>query len=303
MQWEKKICIRITARRIIVAILIAASSANLIIVGAAFEAASIPTSTPTSLSPNQILTLTFGVPTATIVDTVVPASSTVETLTVTNSPTSTFTLTATPTITPTSSPIPTVCVLKSYWYVYFVQGGDTLYGLARLTGSSVDELMLANCLPDTRIYKGQLLYLPRLPIQTITPTFTYTPKPDLPPVVTIISATVNSIYTYDGYDQNLGLSYTYVVLEGSAIDSEDGLLNGSSLIWSTDRTDIYKDSFLGTGSIVKAILYSNICGGVWHTITLTATDGKGNAAVAFVRIFIGSADCQVGIDRQRPSSL
>ncbi len=156
----------------------------------------------------------------------------------------------------------------------------------------------ANCLPDTRIYKGQLLYLPRSPIKTPTPTSTYTPKPDLPPVVTIISATVNSINAYDGFDQKLGLSYTYVVLAGSATDSEDGILSGSSLIWTTDRTDIYQDPFLGTGSVVKAILYSNICSGVWHTITLTATDSKGNAAVASVRIFIGSSYCQIGLDYQ-----
>jgi len=303
MRWEKKICIRITIRRIVVAILIAASSVNLIIVGAAFEAVSTTAGTKTSVALTQILSATFGVPTATSGNPIAQSSSTVETVTVTSSPTSTFTPTVTDTATSTStgSPTATLCAPKSYWFIYYVESGDTLSGLARLTGSTVEELRQSNCLPDPRIYKGQLLYVPRPVFKT--PTSTDTPKPNLPPVVTIISATVRSINAYDGFDQKLGLSYTYVVLEGSATDSEDGILSGSALTWITDRTDIYKDAFLGNGRVVNAILYSNTCTGVWHTITLTATDSKGNAAVASVKIFIGSADCQLGIEHQSASRL
>jgi len=162
----------------------------------------------------------------------------------------------------------------------------------------VDELKLANCLSDTLIITGQLLYVPRWPVRTPTPTWTYTPKPDLPPVVTIISAKVNSSYTYDGYDEKLGLAYTYITLDGSAIDPEDGILTSFSLIWSTDRSDIYQYTLLGMGNSVRAILYSNNCAGAWHTITLTATDSKGQVAFASVKIFIGSTDCQVGINHQ-----
>ena len=307
MQWEKKICIRITARRIVAAILIAASSVNLIIVGAAFEAASPTAGTRTALALTQIQTLTSYVPTATTENPIAEISSTVETVTLTSSPTSTSTPTSTDTptstntSTSTSSPTATLCAPRSYWFIYYVESGDTLSALARLTGSTVEELMLANCLPDTRIYKGQLLYVPRPVIRTPTPTDTT--KPDLPPVVTIISATVGSTYAYDGYDQVLGLPYTSVVLEGSAVDSEDGILSGSSLSWSTDRTDIHKDPLLGTGSAVRAILYSNICSGVWHTITLTATDSQGNMSVASVKIFIGSSLCQVGTNPQDVWSL
>jgi LysM repeat protein len=303
MQWEKKICIRITARRIVAAILIAASSVNLIIVGAAFEAASPTAGTRTSSALTQIQTLTSYVPTATTENPVAQISSTVETVTLTSSPSSTSTPTSTdtPTSTSTSSPTATLCAPRSYWFIYYVESGDTLSALARLTGSTVEELMLANCLPDTRIYKGQLLYAPRPVIRTPTPTDTT--KPDLPPVVTIISASVGSTYDYEGYDEVLGLGYTSVVLEGSAVDSEAGILSGSSLHWSTDRTDIYKDPFLGTGSVVRAILYSNICSGVWHTITLTATDSQGNVSVASVKIFIGSSLCQVGTNPQDAWSL
>ena len=65
MQWKKRICIRIIARRITIAILIAASSVNLIIVGAAFEVASTTMPTPTSLSATNTLTAIFSNPTVT----------------------------------------------------------------------------------------------------------------------------------------------------------------------------------------------------------------------------------------------
>jgi LysM repeat protein len=290
MRWKKKICIKITARRIVAAILIATSSVNLIIVGAAYEAASTATLTQTSFLPSQNLTATFIVPTATSCNPILPTSIPMETLTLTltGSPTFTPTPTATPTSTSTNPPTSTQCVPKSYWLTYHVQGGDTLYALALSTGSTVDELRQANCLTSTLIYKGQLLYVPRLPINTPTPTWTYTSRPDLPPVVTIISATVSSRYAYD---QKLGLWYTYVGLEGNASDPEDGVLPDSSLIWSTDRTDIHRNQFLGTGGSIETVVYSNNCTGVWHTITLTAIDSKGNAAVASVRIFIGSSLC------------
>src|SRR5574341_1166715 len=137
MKWEKKICIRITMRRLVGAILIAASSINLIIVGAAVGSASTvePTVTPSLSHWDQQTTRTV---------------------------TSTETTTATATI-PTS-PTPTPCALKTYWPFLYVQRGDTLSALARATGSTVDELMQANCLTDTRILAGQLLYVPRLPI-------------------------------------------------------------------------------------------------------------------------------------------
>jgi len=288
MQWEKKICIKITAHRIAGAILIAVSSVNLIIVGAVFEAASTATYTPTSFSLTQNLTATFNVPTAITENPIIPTSIPVETITLTSSPTFTSTPTVTPMSTYTNLPTSTQCVPKSYWFVYRVQSGDTLYALALSTGSTVYELKLANCLTGTLIYRGQVLYVPHLPVKTPTPTWTYTLKPDLPPVVTIISATVSPTYTYD---QKLGLWYSYVVLDGYATDPENGTLSDSSLTWTTDRTDIHQNPYLGAGSHVEAVLYSNSCTGAWHTITLTAADRKGNSALASVRIFIGTTLC------------
>jgi hypothetical protein len=111
-----------------------------------------------------------------------------------------------------------------------------------------------------------------------------------PPEVTITnpgtdSGTSDTQYAYDGSDEALGLWYKDVVLQGSAIDPEDGALSGSSLVWTTDRQDV-QDPFLGTGTNVTVRLYSNQCTGVWHEITLTATDSHGNTSRAVRRIFI-----------------
>ncbi len=79
---------------------------------------------------------------------------------------------------------PTPCGPPSNWLIYIVQPGDILASISRATGASVQELMLANCLSDDRIYAGQRLFVPRLPAPTVTsvppatltPTFTGTPS-------------------------------------------------------------------------------------------------------------------------------
>ncbi|HKZ82548.1 MAG TPA: LysM peptidoglycan-binding domain-containing protein [Anaerolineae bacterium] len=82
--------------------------------------------------------------------------------------------TPTPTVTTTPTPTPTPCVPRLDWPIYIVQPGDTLFSIARVTGSTVDELVRANCLFDERIYAGQALRVPRLPPP---PTYTPTPTP------------------------------------------------------------------------------------------------------------------------------
>lgn len=66
-----------------------------------------------------------------------------------------------PTATPT--PEPTRCGAPAGWVVYVVQPGDTLSGLAGAVGAAVEDIRLANCLPDDTIYAGRGLRLPRLP--------------------------------------------------------------------------------------------------------------------------------------------
>jgi hypothetical protein len=64
--------------------------------------------------------------------------------------------------------------------VYRIKRGDTLFSLALGTGSTVRELVSANCLLNDRIFAGQLLYVPRLPVEpTVTDTET-SPTEDSP---------------------------------------------------------------------------------------------------------------------------
>ena len=85
-------------------------------------------------------------------------------------------------ITPTSQGTTTQCGVPGGWVYYYVQPGDTLYGIATAFGISVNQLMYANCLNASTIYVGQSLYVPNvqpnfgnpgqpLPIMTPVPTW------------------------------------------------------------------------------------------------------------------------------------
>ena len=108
---------------------------------------------------------------------------------------------------------------------------------------------------------------------------------DQPPVVTITTPAGDTEFFYDDYDYDLKLFYTDVTLAGNATDPEDGALTGSSLIWSTNRTDV-QDPVLGTGTDLVARLYSDVCEGTTHTIVLTATDSFGNVRTDQVFVYI-----------------
>jgi hypothetical protein len=75
------------------------------------------------------------------------------------------------------------------------------------------------------------------------------------------------------------------VLQANASDPEDDVV--SSAVWSTDFSHPNASSFLGEGTNVKAVLYSNVCAGIWHTITFTAKDSQGVESIAVLKIFIG----------------
>jgi hypothetical protein len=72
------------------------------------------------------------------------------------------------------------CASPSGWQRYIVQPGDTLFSIARAVGSSVSQLRESNCLQDEdRIFAGDGLYLPTLPIgavRTTTPSAALTPE-------------------------------------------------------------------------------------------------------------------------------
>jgi hypothetical protein len=114
--------------------------------------------------------------------------------------------------------------------------------------------------------------------------------PNAAPVVQITTPAADTEvsdmgYTYDGYDDTLMMWYKDVLLEGSAIDAEDGTLGGSDVVWTTDRTDL-QDAGLGEGSSLTVRLYSDQCTGTWHEIAMAATDSDGESGTAARQIFI-----------------
>jgi LysM repeat protein len=172
MHWEKKICIRITIRRIVGTVLAASAVANLIIVGAVFGADASPAPTITSVPATSLTTSTLFIPVsggeekATLAPTHLPGATPVDAIA--------------PTQATLVSPGWIVCIRKFYWPAYRVQPGDTLFSLASAAGSTVRELLSANCLTSDRINTGQLLHLPRLPVgitPTLSPTSTVTQTP------------------------------------------------------------------------------------------------------------------------------
>ncbi|SLM29233.1 exported hypothetical protein [Desulfamplus magnetovallimortis] len=72
-----------------------------------------------------------------------------------------------------------------------------------------------------------------------------------------------------------------IEFEGTATDSEDGELTGSSLVWASNQLS----TSIGTGNRISV---STLAMGT-HLITLTATDSSGNVARAFVSIVIEGA--------------
>jgi nucleoid-associated protein YgaU len=58
-----------------------------------------------------------------------------------------------------------ICTLPVGWVEYTVQAGDILSELAEQTGSTVTQLVEANCLENADdILSGQVIYLPREPL-------------------------------------------------------------------------------------------------------------------------------------------
>lgn len=179
MHWEKTIHIRITLRRIVGTILAASTVANLIIAGAVYGADSDPpafTQTSVTAASSSTNTGTVSTSASTVQE---PSPALTHSPGITETPGTTPTDTLLPTQTSTDLPEWRLCIRKFYWPTYRVQYGDTLFRIASATGSTVRELMTANCLRNNRIYAGQVLYVPR-PISnplTSTPTPTQTPSP------------------------------------------------------------------------------------------------------------------------------
>lgn len=90
--------------------------------------------------------------------------------------------------TPTPSLLPSLTPLRCgpprTWVRYIVQPNDTLFKLSILFGVSVTDLQVANCLTDTLIRVGEVLYVPNVPTRTLSPTPTTPSRTPLPPTRT-----------------------------------------------------------------------------------------------------------------------
>jgi len=203
------------------------SVVNLFIVGGVFSAPdSLPiiTSTSTQISPSIIDIVT----TSTLRDLKDTATPTlVPNHTDTQTPSSTPTYTLTHSATSTLFPSPTSCILWAYWPTYSVVWGDTLFSLARATGSTVEELMLANCLYNDHIYADQILYVPRLPIKppTITPSIppTETKIPSPTPCIPMKSWSTYRVQKGDTLDSIARRTHSvaWLLMQANCLNNED----------------------------------------------------------------------------------
>jgi len=95
-------------------------------------------------------------------------------------------------------PAAALCGPPQWWVRYQVQPGDTLGGLARDRGTTIDEILRANCRDSLDLLAGQLIFLPPgfqggpsvpLPQPSLTPLPTATPVPTTPPLPTVVPPT------------------------------------------------------------------------------------------------------------------
>lgn len=86
-----------------------------------------------------------------------------------------------PYLEPTPTLTATPCGPYPGWVIYIIRVGDTLYSLALYFHTTVTDLKLANCLPNSDIFAGDPLWVPNLPTPTYPVPASRTPTPTLSP--------------------------------------------------------------------------------------------------------------------------
>ncbi|MCB9420652.1 MAG: LysM peptidoglycan-binding domain-containing protein [Ardenticatenaceae bacterium] len=102
---------------------------------------------------------------------------------------------------PTPPPRRIVCGPPGWWVRYTVQPGDTLSSLARSRGTTISQIMNANCMVSFQLYWGRQIYLPpggatAVPTNTPLPPATKEPRPTktaVPPTSTATPPPVATI--------------------------------------------------------------------------------------------------------------
>jgi LysM repeat protein len=137
-----------------------------------------------SALPEPAVTVVLAAPVQTAVPTVTatptPTATSTQTPTATPTPTQTSTPTATPSPTFTRTSIPPCLPARPRgWVAYIVRRGDTLFSLARSTGTTVAVIQRVNCLRGSLIIVGAKLWLPAIPQPAATTRTPLLEPPDL----------------------------------------------------------------------------------------------------------------------------
>src|SRR3970282_1621047 len=74
-----------------------------------------------------------------------------------------------------------------------------------------------------------------------------------PPRVEIISPQADVTLIYDGFEGEIW--FKDLLLQGVAEDAEDGLLDGASLVWTTNQSAL-QPAELGAGAEIQTTLFS-----------------------------------------------
>ena len=107
------------------------------------------------------------------------------------------------------------------------------------------------------------------------------------PNVEITTPATDVLEYFTAEDSQRDQWYIDVTLRGMAVDTEDGVLSGESLVWETNRSDL-QNQVLGTGNNIVVRLYNSqgTDTSATHIISLTATDSDGNTRTVFRTIEI-----------------
>jgi hypothetical protein len=171
------------------------------------------------------------------------------------------------------------CTVRTDWQPYIVQNGDTLEVIATVIGSTVNEVVLGNCIvnPDA-IYVGQQLYLPSLP----TTTTGFTVAATLPPVgagggVTTTTTTGTELLVIQPYVAYNGGVYT--------------LRNGASvnITWANiPANTIQVDFYFVANNTPQALITSDLDITDGAIIQWTVPDQASGVVLAYAILVDGS---------------
>ncbi len=198
------------------------------------------------------------------------------------------------------------CTPFTTWPVYTVVAGDTLGQIAQRSGTTVQQLVAANCLANSElIYAGQQLYVPVLPA-TVTPAPTAIPaataNPNMPVFGQALSAdqhwidsTGRAVTYYQTVRVSVGVVRNAITVDfyvndpangsavfiGADVDPWDGAFVDYTFPAPGDYTfqAVAENEFVRLNSSIFTVRYDpsfNPPGGQTNALTITPNKGYAN---------------------------